>query len=86
MNVTMNISGDRISQSYSSYNIYECRYCKFTCNRQAIFIKHKQTKKCALYSGNWFLKTKKKGYKNYYHIVHSFYWNQVMDGITNIRK
>jgi hypothetical protein len=87
----MNISNDRITKYIpSSYHkphyLWECKSCLYQSDCNSNFVNHKASKKCSMYNGNWFLKMKKKGYKNYYHIVHSFYWDKVMDGIRDVEK
>lgn len=81
----MDISKDKITRFTSSHHrlniLYECRPCRFQTNTNATFINHKTTKNCVRYHGDWFVRCKKKGYKNYYHIIHKFYWDKVMDHI-----
>jgi ribosomal protein L32 len=86
----MNLSNDRISKYISSthhkpHYLWECLSpnCRFQSNCQAIFLEHKASKKCSMYNGDWFLKMKKKGFKNYYFIVWRYYWSQIM---IDIRK
>lgn len=83
----MDISKDKISRFTSSHHrlnmLYECRPCRFQTNTNATFILHKASKKCSQYNGNWFFKMKKKGYKDYYFIVHKFFWDKIM---IDIRK
>jgi hypothetical protein len=83
----MNISGDRITRFTSSqhrFNIlYDCRPCFFQTNSNARFVNHKLSFRCSQSHGDWFVKCKKKGYKNYYHIIHKYYWDKIM---MNIRK
>ena len=83
----MDISGDRITCFTSSYHkfhyFYECLPCRFQTNGQATFLNHKVTKNCVRYHGDWFLKCKKLGMKNYHHIVHKYIWQKIM---MNIRK
>jgi hypothetical protein len=81
----MNVAGDRITRFTSSHHklniLYECLPCRFQTNSNASFLNHKITRVCSQYHGNWFIKCKKHGMKNYYHIVHSYFWNKVMNNI-----
>ena len=87
----MDISGDKITRFKTSHNrlniLYECLGpCRFQTNSNATFVNHKVTFRCCQYNGDWFLKCKKKGYKNYYQIVHKYYWDKVMKSITTSLK
>jgi len=86
----MNIDSDKLTTFKSPhrkvYVLYECKPCKFETYKNAFFCGHKATLRCVQRHGDWFLKCKKKGYKNYHHIVHAFYWNQVMKSITTSLK
>ena len=86
----MNISGDRITRFTSSHHrlniLYDCIPCRFQTNSNAVFVTHKTKKICSQYHGDWFVKCKKKGYKNYYHIIHKYKWDQVMKSITTSLK
>jgi len=81
----MNISVDRItifkSSHHREHRLYDCIPCRFQANNQATFLNHKITKKCVMYHGNWFLKMKKKGHKNYFFIVWLHRWSEVMNDI-----
>jgi len=83
----MDISGDKITRFKTSHNrlniLYECRPCRFQTNSNATFVNHKITLNCVRYHGDWFVKCKKKGYKNYHFIVWKYKWDKVMN---NIRK
>jgi hypothetical protein len=83
----MNISGDRITRFTSSHYrlncLYECLPCRFQTNNNASFLNHKTTKLCSQYHGDWFIKMKKKGFKDYYFIVWKYRWDKVM---MNIQK
>jgi hypothetical protein len=84
----MNIENDRITRFKTSHHrlsiLYECLgSCRFQANSQATFLNHKVTKKCISFNGDWFFKMKKKGMKDYHHIIHRYYWDKIM---MNIRK
>jgi hypothetical protein len=83
----MDIKNDRITRFISSHHrlncLYECLPCRFQTNNNASFLNHKTTRICSMYNGDWFVRMKKKGYKNYYLIIHKFYWSQIM---MNIQK
>jgi hypothetical protein len=84
----MNVANDRITKYISStihkpHYIWECIPCRFQGNCQASFLDHKASKKCSMYHGDWFIKMKKRGMKNYYHIVHKYKWSQIMMNIRN---
>jgi hypothetical protein len=87
----MNISFDRITAFKTSHHkvhyLWECLSpcCRFQGNCQASFLDHKASKKCSMYNGDWFLRMKKKGYKNYFQIIHSFYWREVMIDIGSFK-
>lgn len=77
----MDISKDKITRFTSSHHrlniLYECRPCRFQTNSNATFVLHKASKKCSQYHGDWFLKMKRKGYKDYYFIVWKYYLSLV---------
>ena len=79
----MNISGDRITRFTSSHHrlniLYECKPCRFQTNNNASFLNHKTTRFCSQYHGDWFIRMKKKGFKDYYFIVWKYYWDKVMN-------
>jgi hypothetical protein len=83
----MDVSGDRITRFKTSHNrlniLYECKPCRFQTNSNVVFVTHKTKKICSQYHGDWFVKMRKRGMKNYYHIVHKYKWNQVMMNIRN---
>ena len=83
----MNVSGDRITRFKTSHYrdnyLYECKPCKFQTNTNASFLDHKASKICSMYHGDWFVKMKKRGMKNYYHIVHKYKWDKIMMNIRN---
>lgn len=86
----MDLSGDKLTMFTSShkrlYFLYECKPCRFETYRNSFFCGHKATLRCVQRHGDWFLKCKKKGYKNYHHIVHRYYWDKVMKSITTSLK
>jgi hypothetical protein len=81
----MDISGDKItifkSSHHREHRLYECLPCRFQANNQATFLNHKITRICSKYHGDWFIKMKKKGYKNYFFIVWRYGWDKVMNDI-----
>jgi hypothetical protein len=84
----MNVAGDRITWFKTSHYrlsvLYECKPCRFQTNTNASFCNHKTTARCSQYHGDWFVKMKKKGFnKNYYHIIHKYYWDKIMMNIRN---
>ena len=83
----MDVSRDRITCFTSSYHkknyLWECLPCRFQTNSHAVFLNHKITRLCSQRHGDWFIKMKKRGYKDYYFIVWKYYWNKIM---MNIRK
>ena len=84
--MSVNVFNDRI-KLYNRDTQYQCFLyhclnmgCRFkTCTNRA-FVKHKAGVSCSYYN-DWFFKMKKKGFNDYWHIIHKYFWDRVMDDI-----